>query len=73
MKIVLHETRVAPLGLVLHLEVRFRQGSWMKNLTVSWRYLATDDVVEQIRSERDRQHRAFEDGAVPYLPLESWE
>lgn len=73
MLVRLEQVKVHTRGLQVEIEIRYRQGSWLKRLWVPWRWLATDDIMSALQAERDRQHRPLEDPVRPYLPLEKWE
>jgi hypothetical protein len=60
-------------GLIIVASVKWRQEQREVRLTVPWRWLAHDDIMERLQTERDRQHRPIEDRQRPWLPLESWE
>lgn len=73
MRVRVEKVHPGALGLRVDVEIRYRQASWLKRLNLPWKWLATDDVLEHLLAERSRQHREFEDPAVPWLPLEKWE
>lgn len=73
MRVRLTEVRPHRNGMVVHLEIAFRQGWWLKKVYVPWAWVATDDIADKIMEERDRQHRSLQDPGRPWLPLETWE
>jgi hypothetical protein len=72
-RVRVEKVEAGSLGLVVTVEVRYRQAAWLKRLTIRWKWLAVDEIADSIMAERDRQSRPLEDPGRPWLPLETWE
>lgn len=73
MRNLLHDVRHDQHGLILHVEVKDRGVQKTVYVTVPWKYLLYDELMQRLQDERARRHRPWNDPTRPYLPLEVWE
>lgn len=57
----------------VHVEIRYRQASWLKRISIPLKYLATDDLLDALNTYRVARHLPHVDDVAPPLPLEKWE
>lgn len=60
-------------ALILVVEIKHRGLQITQHVQVPWKYLAGDDIMSRLQSERNRRHRPWQDDSRPHLPLEVWE
>lgn len=73
MRVLLEATKQDDNGLGVVVLLRYRHNEWRRTVWVPWKWLAVEEVLDQLDRELHYQRRTRAVGHQPGLPLENWE